>query len=363
MRILFIAPLPPPINGQSIAAELLFDNLLKRVDVDIVNMSKTTHKDGLTSFTRVLEVFRFLMKVKKYKNSADVIYLHISESLFGNLKDLLIYFLCRNKLHKFYIHLHGGSFGNQILKNNTLLARVNAYFLKRINGVIVLGPSHRVYFEKYLHSSKIHSIPNFYLPEFLIEREKILKKFDSPKKVNFLFLSNMIPKKGYLNLLNAFILLDKSLKERIQIDFAGHFNSPMEENVFREKIKDLTNVSYHGVVSGVAKIKLLANANVFVLPTSYSEGQPISILEAYASGCAVIVTMSGGIPDIFKQDINGFALANDTPNEIAKSIKYCIDKTGEVKAMALTNHSISKTFYSADTHVKMLLDLLLKKDR
>lgn len=360
MKILFIAPLPPPINGQSIAAQLLLKSLNDVVDVDVVNMSKSSHKDGMSSFSRIIEVFNFFRKIIKYRDRADIIYLQISESVFGNLKDLVIYLLCRNKLNKVVIHLHGGSFGKQILERNIILKKLNVFFLQRINTVIVLGPSHEKIFSKYLNSDKIHSIPNFYLPEFLVEQKDISRKFNSPEKFKFLYLSNMIPKKGYLQLFEAFLLLDESTKQKIELDFAGRFNSLKEESSFKERIKGWNNVKYHGIVSGDEKVKILAEANVFVLPTSYNEGQPISILEAYASGCAVIVTTLGGIPDIFSKNKNGLSLINTTPEVLASTMSYCVKNIKQIENMAVTNHSISVTSYSTKFHLKKLLDLLLK---
>lgn len=362
MKVLFIAPLPPPINGQSIAAQLLLEKLNSIVDVTVVNMSKSSHHDGITSFTRIIEVINFFGKVRKYRNTADVIYLHISESVFGNLKDIVIYFLCRKKLDKFYIHLHGGSFGKQILERNFILEKINSFFLKKINSVIVLGPSHKMIFSRYLNFDKIYAIPNFYLPEFLVKTIDVNRKFDSPEKVKFLYLSNMIPKKGYLQLFDAFLLLDEKTKQKIEIDFAGRFNSEKEEDYFKNKITGWKNLKYHGIVSGNKKVKLLSDANVFVLPTSYNEGQPISILEAYASGCAVIVTTLGGIPDIFKDKINGLALTNNSPEQIANLMTYCVENIKFTETTALTNHGISVKSFSTQFHLKKLVDLLIKTE-
>ncbi len=359
MRVLFIAPLPPPINGQSIAAQLLLQNLKNIVDVDIVNMSKTSHKDGMTSFSRIIEVINFFKQIARYRHTADVIYLQISESVFGNIKDIIIYVLCRKKLNRVFIHLHGGSFGKQILEKNIILEKINAFFLKRINAVIVLGLTHRKIFEKYFQNDKIHVIPNFYLPEFLIEQKNVSRKFNSNKKLKFLYLSNMIPKKGYSELFEAFLLLEESIKQKIELDFAGRFGSLKEESSFKERISSWDNVKYHGVVSGGEKVQLLADANVFILPTSYNEGQPISILEAYASGCVVIVTLLGGIPDIFNNNVNGLSLSNTTPEVIANAMLYCVENIKQIESMAVTNHSISLSSYSTSFHIKKLLDLLL----
>lgn len=361
MKILFIAPLPLPINGQSIAAKLLLDNLIEIADIDLVDTSKSSHKDGLTSFKRIIEVISFFKKIIKYRESADLIYLHISESLFGNIKDLVIYFLCRKKIDKFYIHLHGGSFGVHILEKYFILKIINVYYLKKIKAVIVLGDSHVNIFSKYIDISKIHVIPNFFLPEFLISDELFSLKFNSKSKLKFLYLSNMIHKKGYLRLLDAFLMLDNNIKEQVQIDFAGRFNTETEELFFREKIRNYNNLNYLGVVSGRSKQQILVNSHVFVLPTSYYEGQPISILEAYSSGCAVITSKMGGIPDIFKEEINGFALFNNSKEEISVLIEHCVNNFEEIKVKALNNLLISRVQYNSDLHIKRLLNLIINK--
>jgi glycosyltransferase involved in cell wall biosynthesis len=64
--------------------------------------------------------------------------------------------------------------------------------------------------------------------------------------------------------------------------------------------------AYHGdssaciIVDGPGKKNLFSEAHIFCLPTYYPyEGQPIAILEAFASGCVVITTNHSGISDFF----------------------------------------------------------------
>lgn len=361
MNILFIAPIPPPINGQSLYAEVLLERLKGKAKVDIVNMAKSSHIDGLTSLTRIIEVLRFFIKIKQLNRRADVIYLHISESIFGNLKDLVIYFLCRKNINKFIIHLHGGSFEKQVLSNNYLLRLLNSFYIKKMKGVIVLGKSHVEIFSSIVPLSRISIVPNFSLDDYFVTRKEIDEKSKKSEILKILYLSNMIPKKGYMKLLQAFFLLDDSYRTKIQIDFAGRFNSFSNQEDFLNNIQDFLNLKYHGIVNGKQKERLLKEAHIFVLPTSYNEGQPISILEAYASGCIVLVTQMGGIPDIFSNRINGLYLESDSPFEIANKLIYIIDNFYELGGISKTNNKSAKSFFTKGKNIDLLIKLLLNK--
>ena len=114
--------------------------------------------------------------------------------------------------------------------------------------------------------------------------------------------------KGYKNLLLAYLSLNKIDQKQIILNFGGGFRSIKEEKLFMKEIKDHKNIFYHGIVEGRTKKNLFHNAHLFVLPTKLLEGQPLSILEAYASGCCVLTTQKPGIMDIFQNFKNGFLL-------------------------------------------------------
>ena len=87
------------------------------------------------------------------------------------------------------------------------------------------------------------------------------------------------------------------------------------------------NLEYLGVVHGDQKKELLEWGNVFVFPTYYTmEGQPICIFEAMATSNIILTTKHAGIPDVFKDGINGFYIDKKSPNSIAsKLIELNID--------------------------------------
>ena len=56
-NILYIAPIPPPINGQSKANDILLKSLKKNNNITLINLSKLSLKSGFLSIRRFIEIF------------------------------------------------------------------------------------------------------------------------------------------------------------------------------------------------------------------------------------------------------------------------------------------------------------------
>lgn len=61
-------------------------------------------------------------------------------------------------------------------------------------------------------------------------------------------------------------------------------------------------------------------ADVVVIPTMGSEGQSLACLEAMASGCAVVATRVGGLPELVRDGVDGL-LCDPTPESIAQALR------------------------------------------
>jgi glycosyltransferase involved in cell wall biosynthesis len=354
MKILSIAPLPPPLNGHSLASKVFYDHLNVKYHVELVNLSKSSLKEGIDSFIRIKEVLGFLKQVFKKRKAVDVIYFTISESLAGNIKDLIVYLFCYKKLSNMYIHLHGGSIKQCLWDNHKLLYLMNRFFIRRVGGVIVSGDSHLEIFDTFINRSKIHVIPDFaedYL--FLSERE-IKNKFKSTEVLSVLFISNMIEKKGYNETLDAFLALDEGVRQRMRIDFAGRFESEHFEKEFLEKIKGIKEVHYHGIVDGIEKKNLFSQAHLLCFPTSFLEGQGIVILEAYASGCVVLTTYSGGVRDVFTDKVNGFLINDRSSQSVQRALEEAIAQKENLSDIALFNRQYASSHYRCDIYNQAL---------
>ena len=350
MKVLFIGPLPPPVTGHAIACQILLDHLREQHEAAVVNLSKPELTSGVSSLARFGTVFGILREVRRQRTGADVIYLTISESVAGNIKDLLIYCLCARRLSRVVVHLHGGSLKAWIFDKHPLLRALNRYFLARLGAIIVLGPSHFRIFEGIVASERVHAIANFAEDYVFGTEEQIAAKFAHPEPVRVLFLSNLISGKGHEDMVAAYFALAAADRARIRLDFAGAFESAADERRFTGAIAGDAGIVYHGVVGGTRKRELLAQAHALCLPTQLLEGQPISILEAYAAGCVVLTTPRGGIPDVFADRVNGLQVTPGEPQSLSGVFAELLRTPQSLLPMALHNFRAAQTLYRASRY-------------
>ena len=97
----------------------------------------------------------------------------------------------------------------------------------------------------------------------------------------------------------------------------------------------------------------MAEAHVFCLPTTYPyEGQPISILEAYAAGAIVITTDIGGIPDIFVDKKNGFLIEGGTQEALVNILidKILMGDRSDLYQISQYNQREAQNLYTEDRY-------------
>lgn len=112
-----------------------------------------------------------------------------------------------------------------------------------------------------------------------------------------LFLGRIHPKKGLDLLTTAWAALGPGRNEWELVvagpDENGHLGQVRK---LAATLGGANEISFTGPVTGRAKIALLHSADVFVLP-SYSEGFPMSLLEALACGVPVVASTACNFPE------------------------------------------------------------------
>jgi poly(glycerol-phosphate) alpha-glucosyltransferase len=149
-------------------------------------------------------------------------------------------------------------------------------------------------------------------------------------KKRMLFLGRIHPKKGFDLLLPAWAMLGRGRKDW-ELVIAG----PDEQNHLR-RVQELAGslgiereVLFTGTVTGNAKIALLYSADLFVLP-SYSEGLPVSLLEAMACEIPVVATHACNCPNIYPAGA-GWG-CEPTLDSVAEALKIAIQASESERA-------------------------------
>lgn len=355
MNVLLITTFSPPVTGQSIASDELLNSLGndKKYCVDIVNLSKDSLKNSTFDFTRLFQLYKIFIYVFFKSKNKDLIYFTPSESSFGNFKDILIYIILFFNLHKTILHIHGGIGFKNIIFKNKYLKKINIYFLKKVKCIITLGEYHANNFKR-VGLENVVEVHNFSNDELFFNGNSKIKLNE---KIEVSYISNLIDSKGYKSVLNAAKIL--SHNNNVLFNFAGKFDSDSEKSDFMSQLKLLPNVKYHGVVTGIEKINLFKKTDIFALPTNYPyEGQPISILEAYASSCLVITCNHSGIPDIFSDQINGAYVEFNDHIDIKNKIIHFLDNKCELYDIQNNNYIYASKSFTLTKHLNKMKRVL-----
>ena len=335
-EIMIIGQFSPPIHGLSKALDTLYNS-------NNINKSFKLKKINLTNNKKFLSN---LFKI--FKSNSNLYYLTISQSKFGNIRDIIILNIILFRKKKVLIHLHGGGFRN-LLDNemNNLQKRINIKILRKVDGAIVLGESLKYIFEGIVEENKIFVIKNCVDNEFVINRNEFedkIKKLENKKNFKILYLSNFIEDKGYKEVLKLAKTFKDTNNSRIKFLFAGKFFSDNDKSEFFNyiKVENIEEiVEYLGVVSGENKKELLKECDYFILITKYkNEGQPISIIEAAANGLRIITTNHAGILDILNQE-EMIIVDKENPDieELKKLLLNELDQTDRLVEVITSNRN------------------------
>lgn len=169
---------------------------------------------------------------------------------------------------------------------------------------------------------KIIEIPTGIEPDWVFE-----KNIQVRSPLRFAFLGRYEKRKGIKELTSAL----RSLVDAGNFEF--HFIGPIPD-----KFKIVSNkVIYHGIVGEAEKIKgILQGTDIFVLP-SHSEGMPNVVMEAMASGCAVMASDVGAVR-LMVDESNGWLIEPRSAVSIENKFKEILSSPhNEIEAKKINS--------------------------
>lgn len=299
-----------------------------------------THCDG----TAFMKLTVFLNAVLRYlilltRGRVALVHVHAA-SRTSFLRKSLLLFLAMVVRRPFVLHLHGGEFKQYYEQEiGVFWKRYVRFILENAARVIVLSPSWKTWVSNVIETPNIVSIAN---PVFV---NRYVAHPTDKKSPTILFLGRLEQGKGIYDLIEVMTRLKTQIPGvRLMCGGVGDIEKIRKE-VLDKGIE--ANVELLGWVTGSAKEKLLAEAAVYVLP-SYSEGLPMGLLEAMASGLPVVATTVGGIPDLVSDRVEGLLIPPGDCDAFADAIDELLRNPELRKSMGAAGLKKVRAEYSAE---------------
>lgn len=161
-------------------------------------------------------------------------------------------------------------------------------------------------------------------------------------KFTVLFLSRLEIGKGVYESLDAFHILKKRHAHATMV-FAGDGSELTALRKYAAS-RTMTDIEFTGYVAGQAKQDAFSCADVYLFP-SWSEGMPISVLEAMTFGLPVVTRPVGGLPDFFEDGQMGFMTDSHDPVVLANLMERLIENSEMRRNMGAYNQRYAQEHF------------------
>ena len=294
--------------------------------------------------SKYIDVFKALGKYILMLPKTDLVHLHFTTGSSSNRK-LLFFFLAKMFGKKTVSHIHAPSldFKND---NNYSFTKI----IKDSDSVIVLSNIWRRKMKEIVDREYI-----------ILNNPSISFNENKDRKENIiLFAGKLEERKGYLDLLKAFKLINDRTNYKLVL--AGNGEVELAKKII--KSNNLNNAFAIGWQNQEEISLWFSKASIFILP-SYAEGFPISMIDALSNSCAVVTTPVGGIPDLMEDRKNCLYVTPGDVKEIEGALLSLIEDSNLKKEISLNGFNLAKKSFDLNLITQQLTniysDLLVKK--
>ncbi|MGO9020343.1 MAG: glycosyltransferase family 4 protein [Syntrophobacteraceae bacterium] len=355
-KVIIIGPIPPPVHGVTVAIKRVLGSQIGN-RCRLIHLDTSDHRDvstigaaDLLNYWHALRSYLLLIAYCLWYRP-DVVYVPISQSLIGYLRDSVYLFITRLfSRATIVIHLHGGHFGRFYESSNALTKNYVDFSMGLVGRAIVLGEVFKPIFARWLSAERIDVVPNG-TDNFVAGIENKLG-LQSRTAHNVTFLSGLMRTKGIVEFVRAAL---RCLDEEPGLNFRVGGEWWNED----ETIKDTTlaaieeryadRIQFLGLVTGKQKEELFLGTDIFVLPTYYPfEGQPTVIIEAMAAGCPVISTNHAAIPETVIDGETGILIPPRDSGALAEAILTLVHDRATFRQMSKAAYRRYREHYTSE---------------
>jgi glycosyltransferase involved in cell wall biosynthesis len=161
-----------------------------------------------------------------------------------------------------------------------------------------------------------------------------------------LYVGRLSEEKGIDILLDAWAGVGFPLK----IIGDGPLKSSVESNA-------LSSVEYLGLKKKEEVLELVQNADFIIMASTWYEGFPMVLVEAFACGTPALVSRLGSMKEIVVPHNTGLHFEAGNPTDLAEKAQWMIDNPADVKKMGANSRNEFLAKYTPEKNYEMLMDI------
>lgn len=358
LKIMMVGVVPPPVHGQSLATQALFDTDLSPIGRVLVPIrsSKTIESVGRFSLSKALGLVWLVSRTWAAwlrERPAVLYYTAGSGAWVPFCRDLVFLGLCRPLFRESLIHYHSGNLPD-FLARSPMLTKLGRFAYGRGAWTIRLGPHCPA---PAYPGNVIVDLPNG------LDSPQPLPPKVSSDTFRILFLGNLFEEKGVIDLIEAVRILASEHPGPIHLSLVGKFPSPEEEARILGRIAALpANVTCPppAPAYGSAKWEALACHDVMAFPSYYrAENLPLVIIEAMASSLPVVATSWRGIRSLVEDGRTGFIVPVRDPVAVSSALRALVSEPGLALKMGAAGRARYEERFTASDCLKRAREIFV----
>lgn len=185
-------------------------------------------------------------------------------------------------------------------------------------------------------------------------------KKEPSDKIRFSFIGTILPAKGLDVLIKAF---NKVKDKHVELNIYGNLFPYKGFEYYPGFIKKLVknvNIRFMGGFNHKDFPAIFAQIDVLVFPSVWNENLPLVILEAFSTKTPVIASKIGGIPEIVKENVNGFLFNSGDAGKLNEKIEFIINNPEVIKKFQSNTPKVKSIKENAQEMEEIYADLIAK---
>jgi glycosyltransferase involved in cell wall biosynthesis len=316
-QLIVIGPLPPPVHGVTVSTALVLSNRFLAERFSLVHLDTSDHRTGVNigrwDFKNVMLGTSAVLRLRSLlARPPGVVYLPLSQSSGGFLRDSLFIRLAGSRGWKVTAHLRGSEFPAFYARQPRIYRWWIRKTLLKLTSMAVMGSSLEGLFDGMLPRERIAVVANG-TPD--IHQDGVKRH---PETV--LFLSSLRPRKGIIESVETALRVIEQ-RPSARFLFVGAWVDERLERELKERARAAGDrIRFLPPAVDEEKQKLLLSSSLLLFPPVEPEGHPRVVLEAIAAGLPVVTTDRGAIAETVLNGECGFVLDDPTPDQLTDRV-------------------------------------------